>query len=122
MYSVCSYHQAYNSAVSFHVKARQMQEPRVDIRRLLRVLLFAGIVPLIFLIWIDLASGYWPIFTLAGIAIFLPLGSFLVGRAALDEMNKVIDEVAPLEEELDEDADDEGSLDRSFDESEQFED
>ena len=99
-----------------------MQEPRVDIRRLLRVLLFAGIVPLIFLIWIDLASGYWPIFTLAGIAIFLPLGSFLVGRAALDEMNKVIDEVAPLEEELDEDADDEGSLDRSFDESEQFED
>ena len=118
LYSVRSYHQAHSSAVSFHVKARQMQEPRVDIRRLLRVLLIAGIMPLTFLIWIDLASGYWPIFTLAGIAIFLPLGSFLVGRAALDEMNKVIEQVAPLGEESDEEVANEGSLDRSFDESE----
>lgn len=86
-----------------------MQEPRVDTQRLLRVLLFTGIIPLTLLIWVDLASGYWPIFTLAGIAIFLPLGSFLVGRAALDEIKKVIDEVAPLEDELDEGAIDDRS-------------
>ena len=78
-----------------------MQEPRVDIRRLLRVLLLTGIVPLAFLIWVDLASGFWPILTLVGTVVFLPLGSFLVGRAALDEMNKVIDEVAPLDEASD---------------------
>jgi hypothetical protein len=91
--------ESIGSAGPFHVKACQMQEPRVDIYRLLRILLLAGIVPLVFLVALDLASGLWPILTLFGAVIFLPLGSYLVGRAALDEMNRVIEEVAPLVEE-----------------------
>ena len=76
-----------------------MQTPRVDVRRLLRVLLLAGVFPLTALILTDLAVGLWPILTIFGTAVVLPLGSFLVSRAALDEFNKVIEEVAPLEDE-----------------------
>lgn len=81
-----------------------MQTPRVDVRRLLRVLLFAGVLPLTALILIDLAVGLWPILTIFGAAVVLPLGSFLVSRAALDEFNRVIEEVAPLEDALEEEA------------------
>ena len=81
------------------MKVEQVQSPRVDVRRLLRVLHLAGLLPLTVLIWLDLISGLWPILTLFGTAIFLPLGSFLVSRTALEEMNKVIKEVAPLEED-----------------------
>ena len=50
---------------------------------------------------IDYYAGSWPILTLFSLIIFLPFGAFFTSRAALDEMNKVIAEVAPPEPDID---------------------
>ena len=61
-------------------------------------MLVAFIVPIGALFLIDLLLGTLPIATLFGLIIFVPVGSFFVIRAALDEMNRVIDDVAPQED------------------------
>lgn len=50
---------------------------------------------------IDYYAGWWPVLTLFSLIIFLPIGAFFTSRAALDEMNKVIAEVAPPEPDTD---------------------
>ena len=59
--------------------------PRVNTKRLLTVLLLAGVIPLSLLIGLDVLLGWVPLLTLVGLVIFLPLGSFLVIRTALEE-------------------------------------
>jgi hypothetical protein len=74
-----------------------MNGPRVDVKRLLRVLFFSTVLPLSAMTLFDYYSGLWPVLTLFSLVIILPIGTFLTSHAALDEMNKVIAEVAPLE-------------------------
>ena len=74
-----------------------MNGPRVDVHRLLRVLFFSTVFPLSVMLLLDYYSELWPVLALFSLVIILPIGTFLTSRAALDEMNKVIAEVAPPE-------------------------
>ena len=74
-----------------------MNGPRVDVKRLLRVLFFSTVLPFSEMLILDYYSGLWPVLALFSVVIILPIGTFLTSRAALDEMNKVIAEVAPPE-------------------------
>ena len=79
--------------------------PRVNTKRLLTVLLLAGVIPLSLLIGLDVLLGWVPLLTLVGLVIFIPLGSFLVIRTALEEFSRIIEDVAPVEpDETDGDA------------------
>ena len=79
--------------------------PRVNTKRLLTVLLLAGVIPLSLLIGLDVLLGWVPLLTLIGLIIFIPLGSFLVIRTALEEFSRIIEDVAPVEpDETDGDA------------------
>ena len=79
--------------------------PRVNTKRLLTVLLLAGVMPLSLLIGLDVLLGWMPLLTLVGLVIFIPLGSFLVIRTALEEFSRIIEDVAPVEpDETDGDA------------------
>ena len=81
----------------------KMNGPRVDVKRLLRVLFFSTVFPFSVMLLVDYYSGLWPVLALFSLVIILPIGTFLTSRAALDEMNKVIAEVAPTEsDEIDE--------------------
>lgn len=55
----------------------------------------SALVPLSVLMLIDYYAGWWPVLTLFSLLIILPIGALFTSRAALDEMNKVIAEVAP---------------------------
>ena len=55
----------------------------------------SALVPLGILMLIDHYAGWWPVLTLFSLLIVLPIGALFTSRAALDEMNKVIAEVAP---------------------------
>ena len=76
-----------------------MKAPRVDVRRLLLILLLIVMLPLTGALMFDLALGSWPLLTIFGAVIVLPAGTFFLSRAALNEMNKVIAEVAPPDDE-----------------------
>ena len=55
----------------------------------------SALIPLSVLMLIDYYAGWWPVLTLFSLLIVLPIGALFTSRAALDEMNKVIAEVAP---------------------------
>ena len=75
----------------------KMNGPRVDVKRLFRVLFFSTVLPFSVMLLLDYSSGLWPILALFSVVIVLPIGTFFTSRAALDEMTKVIAEVAPPE-------------------------
>lgn len=76
-----------------------MKAPRVDVRRLLLILLLVVMLPLTVALLLDLALGSWPLLTVFCALLVLPAGTFFLSRAALNEMNKVIEEVAPPDTE-----------------------
>ena len=55
----------------------------------------SALIPLSVLMLIDYYAGWWPVLTLLSLVVFLPIGALFTSRAALDEMNKVIAQVAP---------------------------
>ncbi len=89
---------------------------RVDAVRLLRILLFGAVLPILLLIVLDVYSGLLPLLTILGLFIFIPAGSFFIIRAALEEFSKVVADVAPPDDEDDDarsiGANDEGAASR----------
>lgn len=81
--------------------------PRINLKRLVTVLLLSGVVPLSLLIALDIVVGWLPLLTIVGLLIFVPLGSFLVVRTALEEFTRIIDDAAPAEPEDKDDESDE---------------
>lgn len=73
-------------------------QPKVNVRHLTVTALLSFVLPLILALAIDLYFDLLPWVTLAAIVIFIPTGSFLVNRAALSEMDRVIETVAPVDE------------------------
>jgi hypothetical protein len=71
-----------------------MNGPRVDVQRLLKVLLLSMVLPLTAITFIDYFVGFWPFLTIISLTIILPIGTLITSHAALTEMNKVIAEVA----------------------------
>ena len=76
-----------------------MDGPRVDVRRLLKVLLLSMLLPLGAMTVLDYFVGTWPFLTIISLAVILPIGTLLTSRAALTEMNRVIAEVAPPDDD-----------------------
>ena len=76
-----------------------MSEARVNIRRLLFVLLLGVIFPICTALLIDLSFDTLPFATIAALVIFLPLGAFWLSRVSLGEFNRVIAEVAPEDDD-----------------------
>ena len=76
-----------------------MNGPRVDVQRLLKVLFLSMVLTLSVVILIDYFVGTWPFLTIISLALILPIGTLFGSRAALAEMNKVIAEVAPPDDD-----------------------
>ena len=78
------------------VKATVKATARIDWRKLLVPSLFIMVLPTISAIVLDKWIGTFPYITIVAIIICFPTATFLVMRIALQEMDRVIDEVAPL--------------------------
>ncbi len=72
---------------------------RINIQRLLRSVLTTLVLPLTLAMLIDLQFGWFPFVTIGATVIFIPLSTFIVVRAALSEMDQVIQKLAPLDVE-----------------------
>ena len=72
---------------------------RINIQRLLRSVLTTLVLPLTLAMLIDLQFGWFPFVTIGATVIFIPLSTFIVIRAALFEMDQVIQKLAPLDVE-----------------------
>jgi hypothetical protein len=76
----------------------------VNVRRLSKTLFISFLLPLSFALLMDVILGTTPLVTVLGLLVVFPVGGFFVIRAALSEMDKVIQEVAPAEPAPDESA------------------
>ena len=72
--------------------------PRIASSRLLKRLVWGLIVPVAVAFAADAALGTSPWLALAAALVCIPLATLLVSQAALHELNKVIEQVAPPEE------------------------
>jgi hypothetical protein len=71
---------------------------RIDVRRLARLVFYALLLPGSLGIGSDFVFGLFPLLTLATVVLVFPIAGFLIMRAALREMEGVIQQVAPEEE------------------------
>lgn len=74
------------------------QPLRISIQRLAKLVLLVLIVPLAAAYFLDNLIGIAPWATIVAIIVCIPLATILVSRAALHEMDKVIQVVAPSEQ------------------------
>ena len=72
-----------------------MQTPRINVGKLSRLFIVSLVLPFGAVVVVDQLLETAPLLTVMGIAVCFPLASFVVMRAALREMGRVIDEVAP---------------------------
>ena len=70
---------------------------RINVQRLLRSLITSFLLPLTLAILIDLQFGWFPLVTIGATVIFIPLATVIVTRAALSEMDQIIQKLAPLD-------------------------
>lgn len=70
---------------------------RINVRRLLRSLITSFLLPVTLAILIDLQFGWFPLVTIGATVIFIPLATVIVTRAALSEMDQLIQKLAPLD-------------------------
>lgn len=69
---------------------------RINIRRLAVSVLLSFLLPVTSAMLVDWQLGLFPWLTIGASIIFIPLSTFIVIRAALAEMDQLIQEVAPL--------------------------
>lgn len=74
-----------------------MTQPRIDWRKLLRLFLLVLVLPVVVAFSLDFVVGTTPILTIVAVALFIPLATVLVNRTALQEMDRIIEVVAPPE-------------------------
>jgi hypothetical protein len=70
---------------------------RINTRRLLHSVLVSLVFPLTLAVLADLQFGWFPLVTIGATVIFIPLSTVIVVRAALSEMDQVIQKLAPLD-------------------------
>lgn len=70
---------------------------RINVQRLLRSVIGSLVLPLIVAVLVDMQFGWFPLVTIGATVIFIPLSTFIVIRAALSEMDQVIQKLAPLD-------------------------
>jgi hypothetical protein len=74
-----------------------MQTKRINIRRLTLGVLVSLVLPLVIVVLLDLNLGLTPLLTIVASVVLIPLSSIIVIRSVLSELDRVIQEVAPLE-------------------------
>lgn len=70
---------------------------RINIRRLLFALVSSFILPMLIALLIDWQFGLFPWLTIGANLVCIPLATIVVIRAALSELDLLIQEIAPLE-------------------------
>jgi uncharacterized membrane protein YgaE (UPF0421/DUF939 family) len=70
---------------------------RINVQRLLRSVVVSLVLPLTLAILVDLQFGWFPLATIGAAVIFIPLATVIVTRAALAEMDRIIQKLAPLD-------------------------
>jgi hypothetical protein len=70
-------------------------QPRIDIVRLLRLLIGLLIAPVSSALLLDIMLGWMPWLTIITIVVFIPLATVFLIRAILDEFQKVVQMIAP---------------------------
>ncbi len=78
-----------------------MEAVRINVRRLVAVLLPTLLLPLGAALLTDLTLGWMPYLTIGATVVFVPLSTVFVIRTILAELDLVIQQVAPLEPEVD---------------------
>jgi uncharacterized membrane protein YgaE (UPF0421/DUF939 family) len=68
---------------------------RINVRRLALSVVFSLLLPVLLAILLDWQLGFFPWLTIGVSLIFIPLSTFIVIRAALAEMDQLIQAVAP---------------------------
>jgi hypothetical protein len=91
-------------------------QPRINVWRLGKLMLFALVLPCMLAMVFDSVANTWPFGTLLVACFAFPIAGILVMRASLQELQKVIDEVAP-ENPADSHAQDDGTDRGAEDES-----
>lgn len=75
---------------------------RINLQRLLYSVLTTLVIPLLLALLIDQQFGWFPLSTIGATIVFIPLSTFVVVRAALSEMDQLIQKLAPVDVEPDE--------------------
>ncbi|HXF62485.1 MAG TPA: hypothetical protein VNK95_12770 [Caldilineaceae bacterium] len=57
--------------------------------------MFVLVLPSSFAVALDLLSGFFPYITIAAVLIVFPVAAIVISRTALQELERVIEEVAP---------------------------
>ncbi len=73
-----------------------MQTKRINIRRLMLSVLVSLVLPFVIVVLLDLNLGLTPLLTIVASVVLIPISSVIVIRSALSELDRVIEEVAPL--------------------------
>lgn len=76
-------------------KQQGMHAKRINLRLLTRLFLLVLVLPCSAAIAVDLLAGTLPFITIAAIVICFPTAAILLSRAALRELDRVYDEIAP---------------------------
>lgn len=74
---------------------------RINIQRLLRSVVTSFLLPMALAMWADWQLALFPLVTIAATVIVMPLATVIVIRAALAEMDQLIQKVAPIPAEVD---------------------
>jgi len=72
-----------------------MHNRHINLRRLTQTFLFVLVLPSSFAVALDLLSGFFPYITIAAVLIVFPVAAIVISRTALQELERVIEEVAP---------------------------
>lgn len=72
-----------------------MATSRIDWRKLVQPFAFVLVLPCLLAILIDFLTGWFPIVTIVAILICFPTAGYLLNRVTMQELNRVIDEIAP---------------------------
>ncbi|MCE7986600.1 MAG: hypothetical protein DYG89_35960 [Caldilinea sp. CFX5] len=74
---------------------------RINAQRLLRSVVTTFVLPMALAMWADWQLAFFPLVTIGATAIFMPLATVIVIRAALAELDQLIQKVAPIPVEAD---------------------
>ena len=76
-----------------------MDNLRIHLSRLVMSVLLTLVLPLALAIFVDYSLGWTPFTTIGASLFFIPLSTVVVTRTVLAELNRIIQQVAPVEPE-----------------------
>jgi hypothetical protein len=77
------------------VNERGTPQARIDVRRLAKKLVLVVVLPGVIVVAADFWLGTWPVLTVVEMVLWFPFAVVLVNRATVEEMERVIQRVAP---------------------------